>query len=265
MIYLSRREPLSRSYGSALRGTGNLTIPRTASLGGGRIRAPDWNHDDHGAEQAGTARTRGDVRITDNRGADGATGASFRHYTLGAPMTVVLAQEIGPPDETKPMEWLLLTTLAVAAAEDAERIVTWYSSRWRIERLHVTWKSGGGHVEDLPLESRARLERAITRYSMVAWRLLWMTYQVRVNPNQSPTVAFSLAEIAVLERLAAIQKPARPAGHPLTLRYAVRAMAKLGGVLGRKSDGEPGVKPLGRGYRQLPLLDWWDEVPRNPS
>ena len=67
-----------------------------------------------------------------------------------------------------------------------------------------------------------------------------MTYQVRVDPDQSPTVAFSPEEIATLERLATTQKPARQAGQPLTLREAVRAMAKLGGFLGRKSDGEPG-------------------------
>ena len=54
------------------------------------------------------------------------------------PMTVVLAREIAPPDETKPMEWLVLTTLAVASADDAEGIVAWHSSRWRFERLHVT-------------------------------------------------------------------------------------------------------------------------------
>ena len=92
-----------------------------------------------------------------------------------------------------------------------------------------------------------------------------MTYQVRIDPDQSPTVAFSSAEISVLERLVTTQKPPRPAGRPLTLRDAVRAMAKLGGFLGRKSDGEPGVKTLWRGYRQLPWLCWWDEVPRNPS
>jgi hypothetical protein len=88
---------------------------------------------------------------------------------------------------------------------------------------------------------------------------------MRVDPDQSPTVAFSSVEIAVLERLAATQKPALPAGKPLTLRDAVRAMAKLGGFLGRKSDGEPGVKTLWRGYRQLQLLCWWEQVPRNPS
>ncbi len=92
-----------------------------------------------------------------------------------------------------------------------------------------------------------------------------MTYQVRIDPDQSPTVAFSPAEISVLERLATTQKSARPVDQPLTLRNAVRAMAKLGGFLGRKSDGEPVVKTLWRGYRQLPWLCWWDDVPPNPS
>ncbi len=59
------------------------------------------------------------------------------------PLTAVLAREIAPPDEVKPIEWLLLTTLAVATPVDAERIVTWYSYRWRIERRHFTLKSGG--------------------------------------------------------------------------------------------------------------------------
>ncbi len=181
------------------------------------------------------------------------------------PITVVLAREVAPPDAIKPIEWLLLTTMPVTTAVEAERIVTWYSYRWRIERFHFTLKTGGGHFEDLQLETRERLERALTLYSIVAWRLLWMTYQVRVGPDQSPTVAFSPEEITALERLAATQKPARRAGQPFTLRDAVRAMAKLGGFLGRNSDGEPGVKTLWQGYRQLQLLVWWDGVARNPS
>jgi len=100
---------------------------------------------------------------------------------------------------------------------------------------------------------------------MVAWRILWMTDQVRVAPNPSPTVAFSPLEISFLERVAAIQQPTRPIGHPLTLQDAIRAMAKLGGFLSRKSDGVPEAKILWRGCRPWPLLRWWDEVPPNPS
>ena len=54
------------------------------------------------------------------------------------PITVVLAREIAPPEGIKPIEWLLLTTLTVVTVDDARRIVTWYSYRWRIERLHFT-------------------------------------------------------------------------------------------------------------------------------
>ncbi len=60
-----------------------------------------------------------------------------------APLTVVLAREIAPPDEVKPIEWLLLPTMVVTTTADAERMVTWYSYRWRIERLHFMLKSGG--------------------------------------------------------------------------------------------------------------------------
>ncbi len=71
-----------------------------------------------------------------------------------------------------------------------------------------------------------------------------MTYQVGY---QDPSVPFRPTEIEVLERVVVTQNPRRPEDQPLTLRDAVRAMAKLGGFLGRKRDGEPGVKTLWRG------------------
>ncbi len=44
--------------------------------------------------------------------------------------------------------------------------------------------------------------------------LLWMTYQVRIDPDQSPTVAFSPDENGVVERLATTQKPASRGSKP---------------------------------------------------
>ncbi len=38
---------------------------------------------------------------------------------------------------------------------------------------------------------------------------------------------------------------------PPTLHAAVRWIAQLGGFLGRKSDGEPGVEVLWRGFQRL--------------
>ena len=38
---------------------------------------------------------------------------------------------------------------------------------------------------------------------------------------------------------------------PLTVRDFVRGVARLGGFLGRKHDGDPGVQTLWRGYQRL--------------
>jgi len=42
-----------------------------------------------------------------------------------------------------------------------------------------------------------------------------------------------------------------PPSEPPSLRDAVRMIAKLGGFLGRKSDGEPGTTTLWRGLVRL--------------
>ena len=46
---------------------------------------------------------------------------------------IVHAREEQPPPEVEPLEWFLLTTVPVADAADAERILHWYTLRRRIE------------------------------------------------------------------------------------------------------------------------------------
>ena len=53
-------------------------------------------------------------------------------------------------------------------------------------------------------------------------------------------------EIAVVGRVLGKTGRAR-----LTLREFVRGVAGLGGFLGRKGDGEPGVRTVWRGYQRL--------------
>lgn len=184
--------------------------------------------------------------------------------TPAAPqIAVVRAEEVNPPDGTDPICWVLLTTLPVVTADDARRIVTWYSYRWRIERFHYPLKSGGSQVERLQLETADRLKRAIALYSIIAWRIVWMTYQTRVDPDPSPSIAFTPEELEALRRVAATQSPALAPDQPLTLRVAVRTMANLGGFLGRRSDGEPGGKTLWRGYRELQLICWGMRLARS--
>ena len=163
-------------------------------------------------------------------------------------VTAILAEEVAPPAGGEAVCWLLLTTLAVEDAAAAEQCVRWYSCRWLVERYHYVLKSGC-QVEELQLESAERLERALALYSMVAWRLLWLTYESRLRPDESCEVALSRAEWQSL--YATTHKTAQVPETPMPLRQAVRWIAQLGGFLGRKSDREPGVKTLWRGWMRL--------------
>ncbi|HET6230772.1 MAG TPA: IS4 family transposase [Longimicrobiaceae bacterium] len=164
-------------------------------------------------------------------------------------VSVVLVREVGEvPPEEKPVEWLLVSTKRLASHEEALSAVRAYVERWKVERYHYTLKSGC-QVEKLQLEHADRLKRAVTLYSIVAWRLLLITYLARTSPDLPCTTALDEEETEVLHRMAnpGKRRPAQVA----SLREAVRQIARLGGFLGRKGDGEPGVKVLRRGLRRL--------------
>lgn len=164
------------------------------------------------------------------------------------PVVAVHVYEVDPPAGTPPIQWLLLTTLPVPDTATAWQLVDWYRKRWLIERYHYVLKSGC-RVEDLQLESGTQLERALATYSIVAWRLLWLTYEARVRPAQPCTVA--LDDDAWRALVAVQTNQATSPAAPPSLREAVRGIAQLGGFLARTGDGEPGVKTLWRGLRRL--------------
>jgi len=163
-------------------------------------------------------------------------------------INLVLAQEEAAPTGVKPVQWLLLTTLPVITFSDALRCIRWYSYRWLIERYHFVLKSGCA-VEELQLETAERLESALATYCIVAWRLLWLTYEARRSPEASCASVLKAHEWQAL--YCTIHQTPVPPAEPPTLQQAVRWIAQLGGFLGRKSDGQPGVKTIWRGLRRL--------------
>lgn len=164
------------------------------------------------------------------------------------PVVAILAEEPVPPPGETAIRWLLLTTLPVAGGEAALACVRAYAQRWLVERYHFALKSGC-RIEALQLRTTARVERALALYAIVAWRLLWLTYLARGEPELPCTVLLSTDEWQVLFRARhpAADLPARPP----PLGQAVRCIARLGGFLDRAGDGEPGVKVLWRGLRRL--------------
>ncbi|HEU0302203.1 MAG TPA: IS4 family transposase [Longimicrobium sp.] len=161
-------------------------------------------------------------------------------------VSAVWVRELGEvPKGEKRVEWLLLATWPVETLEQALECARLYSHRWKVERYHYVLKSGCG-IEKLQMETADRLERALALYSIIAWRLLWLTYRARLAGNSPCGEALEEREWRVLLAMSHIQQ----AGEP-TLGEAVRLIAMLGGFQGRKGDGDPGVKTVWRGWRRL--------------
>jgi hypothetical protein len=177
-------------------------------------------------------------------------------------LTAILAEEEDPPAGQEPVRWWLLTTLPITTLADAVQAVGWYARRWLVERYHYVLKSGC-RIERLQLETAERLGRALATYAVVAWRLLWLTYEARRAPEASCEAVLPREQWQVLHRV--VHKTDMVPISPPSLREAVRQIARLGGFLARKGDGEPGVKTIWRGLRRLDdLVTGWKLAHKSP-
>jgi hypothetical protein len=153
------------------------------------------------------------------------------------------------PEGEEPIEWMIITTVPVTSLTEAVEVVEAYAQRWKVERYHYVLKSGCG-IEKLQLESADRIERALAIYNVVAWRLLYMVYVARVAPELPCTAVLQEEEWKALYVVGSTKPRALPQ-EPPTVREAVRMVAMLGGFLGRRGDGDPGVQSLWTGFRRL--------------
>jgi hypothetical protein len=160
----------------------------------------------------------------------------------------VLAQEADPPAGSEPIEWLLLSSLPVTDFAGAAERVQWYSCRWLNEIYHKVLKSGC-RIEARQFGDVANLKRYLALDAVVAWQVLYATLVGRQQPALPCTALLEADEWHALYCF--VHKVATPPQAPPTLQQAVRWIAGLGGFLGRKADGEPGVTTLWRGFQRL--------------
>jgi hypothetical protein len=136
----------------------------------------------------------------------------------------------------------------VTSFEHVVQCLRWYSYRWLIERYHYVLKSGC-RIEQLQLETQGRIQRALATYTIVAWRLLSITYLARYHPHTPADTVLETHEWQAL--YCTIHQTPLPPQSPPPLNTCMRWIAQLGGFLARKHDGEPGVKTIWQGLRRL--------------
>ena len=145
----------------------------------------------------------------------------------------------------KPIEWRLLTNRIAVSLDDAIELIDWYRARWEIEMLFNILKNAC-RVEALQLGTVERLERALALFMVVAWRVAHLMRLGRTCPDLDAELFFEPDEIRGAYLLTEVKQPAKP-----TLNEVLRLIARLGGFLGRKSDGEPGVKTIWLGLKEV--------------
>ena len=161
-------------------------------------------------------------------------------------VTCLIAAEVDAPAGAKPVVWRLLTNREVPTLEAAVALVEWYRCRWEAELLFLTLKEGC-RIEALQLASVERIERALAVYLVVAWRIGLLMRLGRACPDWDAERLLTRQEWQAAWIVA--RKP--PPDKTPTLRKALHMIAALGGFLGRKGDGEPGLKSLWIGLQRV--------------
>ncbi len=163
-------------------------------------------------------------------------------------MNVVIVQEVNAPKGVTPIRWVLLTSLPVETFDDALQVIEDYENRWLVEEYHKVMKTGCS-VEVHALRDASRLEPLIALVSVIGIRL----FQLKLIGRSQPEAKASTHVPANWLRCLKLARPRlRVTG--LSVYEFFRELAKLGGFLGRKHDGEPGWQTIWRGYQKLQTL-----------
>lgn len=163
-------------------------------------------------------------------------------------MNVIEVKEITPPRGQKPLQWVLYTSHPVTCREEALAVIGYYERRPLVEEFHKALKTGC-RIEDRLYETAPRWENLTGLLSIVAVRLLQLKTIATKEPDR---LAVTVVPRRWLQMLAALRGKRRPT--IVTARDFLRALAGLGGHLGRKHDGEPGWQTIWRGFDKLQLL-----------
>ncbi len=159
-------------------------------------------------------------------------------------LNVVLAREAQPPQGTRPLNWCLVTDEPIDTLEQCLEVVRTYEGRWLVEELHMGFKSGCA-TETRRLQHGTRLTNFLALATVVAFGMLRLRDAARRPEPPPASEHLSQVQLQLLGDMCP-ELPPTPNAYE-----ALRAMAMLGGFIGRKGDGEPGWRTLWRGWEKL--------------
>jgi hypothetical protein len=168
----------------------------------------------------------------------------LRHLPESLSLNYVDVREPVPHAGIEPLHWRLLTTHAVATAEQAWRIVEWYKRRWLIEQFFRVLKTQGFRLEDSQIATADRLLKLVAIAAKAAVITIQLLQARDSRGHQPARLAFNASAVATLaalnRNLEAQSKRLRNPHPPDSLTWAAWIIGRLGGW-----DGYPSSKPPG--------------------
>jgi len=161
-------------------------------------------------------------------------------------LSLIDVLEENSPKGTEAIHWMLATNIEVNTANDCIELIKWYTQRWKVERFHYVLKTGLFNVEKLQFRTKEGLSNVLSMFSILAYRILYLTYIQRESPDLKATEVITSEECNALKKLNDIENEKE-----LTISEAVRYISRLGGFLNRKGDKHPGVKVMWKGLKAL--------------
>jgi hypothetical protein len=170
-----------------------------------------------------------------------------RSHLPAVTANVVLVEELNGPGDGTDVSWLLITTLPITTVDDVLRVIDFYVLRWTVEIFFRALKTGC-RVEEIQLETNARLQNCLAFYDIIAWRILYLTYMNRTSPNLPCTVVFDDAEWKSVWMVVK-QQPLPKI--PPTLSDFMKLLTQLGGYNNRATERAAGPQPIWIGIRRM--------------
>jgi len=174
-------------------------------------------------------------------------------------VTLVDVREVTiPEDGSKPLQWRLLTTHAVASMAEARRIIDLYRSRWTIEEYFRTLKTAGFDIEAAEIGDPHAMINLVAAAAIAAVTIKQLVQARDGGTDQILNDAFEADDQPILEAVCATlegkterQKNPHPKG---SLAFAAWVIARLGGWTGYY--GKPGPKVMGIGLQDFRAIKY---------
>lgn len=151
-------------------------------------------------------------------------------------------------NEEEDIEWIIYSSILVNNIEEACEKIDWYSSRWIIEEYHKCIKTGC-KLELRQLESGKALENLIGVLSIIGILMLRLRNMARKDSERLASEVIEKDALRIIEKRYNLDPN-------ISLGVFWKSIARLGGFLGRKSDGEPGWQTLWKGWLRLIDMLW---------